>query len=143
MLSKSSKYAIKAVIFLALNSSKENKVMVKDIAKPINVPQAYIAKLLQDLVKNNIVSSVRGPNGGFYLDDRNKEQSIFSIISVIDGEKKLGTCMLSLEKCKERKPCPLHNILSTSRDEILKNLKEKTIEDLSLDVKSGNSFLPL
>ncbi|WNH14273.1 RrF2 family transcriptional regulator [Thalassobellus suaedae] len=143
MLSKSSKYAIKAVTFLALNSSKKKKVMVKDIAEPINVPQAYIAKLLQDLVRFNIVSSVRGPKGGFYLDDKNKEQSVFSIINVIDGEKKLSTCMLSLGSCNETKPCPLHNILSASRDEILKNLKDKTIKELSLDVKSGNSFLPL
>lgn len=117
--------------------------MVKDIAKPINVPQAYIAKLLQDLVKSDIVSSVRGPKGGFYLDEKNREQSVFSIISVINGEKKLSTCMLSLEKCKEDRPCPLHSILSDSRDEILKNLKGKTIKELALDVKSGNSFLPV
>ena len=98
MLSNSSKYAIKAVLFLALNSSKENKVVVKDIAKPINVPQAYIAKLLQDLARENIISSVRGPKGGFYLSDENKNQSVLSIIAIINGEEKLKTCMLSLDK---------------------------------------------
>ena len=71
MLSKSSKYAIKAVLFLAIHSSEENKVIVKDIAKPTNVPQAYIAKLLQELVKAEIVTSVRGPKGGFYLNETN------------------------------------------------------------------------
>ena len=54
MLSKSSKYAIKAVLFLAIHSSEENKVIVKDIAKPTNVPQAYIAKLLQELAKRKL-----------------------------------------------------------------------------------------
>ena len=116
MLSNSSKYAIKAVLFLALNSSEEKKIMVKDISKPINVPQAYIAKLLQVLVKAKIVSSVRGPKGGFYLDETNLTHDVMSIINVIDGEKKMSSCLLSLKKCNEEKPCPLHDILSPSRN---------------------------
>ncbi len=67
MFSNSSKYAIKAVLFLALNSNEDKKIMVKDIANPINVPQAYIAKLLQELSRQNVISSTRGPKGGFYL----------------------------------------------------------------------------
>lgn len=143
MLSNSSKYALKAVLFLALNSTEDNKIMVKDISEPINVPQAYIAKLLQELSRENIVSSTRGPKGGFYMSEENREQSVFNILKIIDGEKRLTSCMLSLEKCNEKKPCPLHNILSSSRTKILTNLKEKTIRELSDDVKSGNSFLPL
>lgn len=143
MLSNSSKYAIKAVLFLALASNKGNKVTVKDISKPINVPQAYVAKLLQQLVRANIISSIRGVRGGFYLSENNLNNTVMSIVSVIDGEEKLNACMLSLEKCDEEKPCPLHNILSSSRNKILKHLKNKTIKELALDVKEGHSFLPL
>jgi Rrf2 family protein len=143
MLSNSSKYTLKAVLFLALHSSKNNKVMVKDIAAPINVPKAYIAKLLQELSKENMVSSTRGPKGGFYLSEANKDQSIFNILKIIDGEERLTSCMLSLEQCNEEKLCPLHNILSASRMKILNHLKEKTVRNLSEDVKEGNSFLPL
>lgn len=143
MLSNSSKYAIKAVLFLALNSSEKNKVMVKDIAAPINVPKAYIAKLLQELAKENIISSVRGAKGGFFLNESNLNRSIMSIIYVIDGDKRVNTCMLSLDACDEDRPCPLHRLLYVSRSDILKHLKRKTIKDLALDVKSGNSFLPL
>ena len=143
MLSNSSKYAIKAVLFLALNSTKENKVMVKDIAKPINVPQAYIAKLLQDLARENIISSERGPKGGFYLDEENKKHTILNIISVINGKEQFKTCMLSLENCDQDKPCPLHSMLSPSRDKILKILKNKTIKDAIIDVELGKTFLPL
>ena len=143
MLSNSSKYAVKAVLFLALNSSEENKVMVKDIAEPINVPQAYIAKLLQELAKEGIISSARGSKGGFYLNESNLNTTLMNIIHVIDGDKRLNTCMLSLEKCNKEKPCPLHKILYPSRSNILSSLKSKTIKELAADVKSGNSFLPL
>lgn len=143
MLSNSSKYAVKAVLFLALHSNENNKIMVKDIAKPINVPQAYIAKLLQELVRENIISSTRGPKGGFYLNKENENQPVISILNIIDGEKRLTSCVLSLEKCDEDKPCPLHAILSPSRNKILNILKGKTIKELALDVKDGNSYLPL
>ena len=66
MFSTSSKYAIKAVLFLALHTNESKKLMVKDIYKSINVPKAYLAKLLQDLSRHNIVSSTRGPKGGFF-----------------------------------------------------------------------------
>ena len=143
MLSNSSKYAIKAVLFLAIHSSKVKKILAKDISKPINVPQAYIAKLLQPLVKENIVSSAKGPNGGFYLDEVNLNKSVMNIIMVIDGEDKWNACMLSLEKCNEEKPCPMHAILSASRNKILNNLKDKTIKDVILSLKTGDSFLPV
>ncbi|MBN4047308.1 Rrf2 family transcriptional regulator [bacterium AH-315-P13] len=143
MLSKSSKYAIKAVLFLALNSKDNKKVMVKDISGPINVPQAYIAKLLQELSRQNIISSTRGSKGGFYLSDDNRKQSIMSIVDVIDGEKNFNSCMLSLKECDNEKPCPLHNIVYPYRSRLLNRLNEKTIGNLSIEIKSGETFLPL
>ena len=143
MISNSSKYAIKAVLYLALHSNEDHKIMVKDIAEPINVPQAYIAKLLQELAKENMISSTRGPKGGFYLNSDNENQPVINILNIIDGENRLTSCMLSLEKCNEEKPCPLHNILSQSRKGILKILNDMTIKELALDVKKGNSYLPL
>jgi Rrf2 family protein len=143
MISNSSKYAIKAVLFLAINSTEEKKIMVKDIANPINVPQAYIAKLLQELAKQKLISSTRGPKGGFYLSDIDKERNILNIVEVIEGEKKLKACILSLESCNEHNPCPVHHLISQSRTTLLKNLKQKTINELALDVKSGKSSLPL
>lgn len=143
MISHSSKYAIKAVLFLAINSSEEKKIMVKDIAEPINVPQAYIAKLLQELAKQKLISSTRGPKGGFFLSDLDKNRSVMDIVAVIEGERNLNACLLSLEKCNKNNPCPIHYLTSNSRNILMKNLKQKTINELALDVKNGKSSLPL
>ncbi len=143
MFSNSSKYAIKAVLYLALNSNEEKKIMVKDIADPINVPQAYTAKLLQELSRQNLISSTRGPKGGFYLTDEDKKQPLNRIIQVIDGENRLTSCLLSLENCDDEKPCPLHKLASPLRNELLDNLENKTICDLAKDVREGKAFLPL
>lgn len=143
MISNSSKYAIKAVLYLAVNSNQQQKIMAKDIFEPINVPQAYIAKLLQLLVKKKLISSTKGPKGGFYLTNENRAQSIMKIINVIDGEQKFNTCMLSLKACDIANPCPLHKSISPAKSILVQNLQNKTINDLALDVKSGNAFLPL
>ncbi len=143
MFSKSSKYAIKAVLFLALNSSEKKKIMVKNISGSINVPQAYIAKLLQELSRKKIISSTRGPKGGFYLSEDDKKQPLQRIIHEIDGEKRLTSCLLSLDACDEEKPCPLHDMAAPLRTKLLDSLAHKTICDLAKDVRDGNSYLPL
>lgn len=143
MLSNSAKYALKAVLYLAVHSSEDHKIMAKDIAKPINVPQAYIAKLLQELSKQQIISSTRGINGGFYITESNLKQPIIQIIYAIDGGYKMNSCLLSLENCNEQVPCPLHHIVDPMRSQLIQSLKTKTIEELAEEIKSGITFLPL
>ena len=143
MFSNSSKYAIKAVLYLALHTGDDTKLMVKDICKPINVPKAYLAKLLQDLSRHKIVSSTRGPKGGFYLSEQNKALVVMDIIDVIDGKKKLESCLLSLKDCNKDKPCPLHQTISSSRSKMIDILKTTSIKDLSENLSSKKAFLPL
>ncbi|WP_412987816.1 RrF2 family transcriptional regulator [Pontimicrobium sp. IMCC45349] len=143
MFSKTSKYAIKAVLFLAVNSSEKKRVMVKEIAEPINVPQAYIAKLLQKLSREGLISSARGPKGGFYLNEFDRKQTIMNIIAAIDDENKFNSCLLSLESCNSEKPCPLHNMASHLRTELIGNLGGKSIQEIANEVKEGRAFLPL
>jgi Rrf2 family transcriptional regulator, iron-sulfur cluster assembly transcription factor len=142
MLSNSSKYAIKAVLFLAVHSNDEKKIMVKDIFESINAPQAYTAKLLQELSKNNIVSSSRGPTGGFYLSKTDGDKSLMDIINIIDGEKRLHSCVLSLEKCNLEKPCPLHELVYPIKTKLVNTLQDKTIKEFSTLIKQGKVFLP-
>ncbi len=142
MLSNSSKYAIKAVLFLALNSKDNKKTMVKDISEPINVPQAYIAKLLQELSKKNIISSSRGPKGGFYLSEADMQNSLMDIINIIDGDNRFQSCELSLEKCNLEKPCPLHDLVYPIKTRFIKVLQDKTIKEFSILIKQGKVFLP-
>jgi Rrf2 family protein len=131
------------VLFLALNSNEDKKIMVKDIAGPINVPQPYIAKLLQELSRQNLISSTRGPKGGFYLSEDDKKQPLKTLIKAIDGEKRLNPCLLSLENCDDEKPCPLHKLAAPLRTKLLESLENKTICDLAIDVKNGTAYFPL
>lgn len=143
MLSNSAKYALKAVLFLAVKSDEDHKILARDIAEPINVPQAYIAKLLQELSKQQIVSSTKGIYGGFYLTSLNLKQPIINVIYAIDGPNWMHSCLLSLDNCDEHFPCPFHHLANPMRSQLVELLKEKTIEDIAMEIKSGMAFLPL
>ena len=143
MLSNSAKYALKAVLYLAVHSDEDHKIMVRDIAEPINVPLSYIAKLLQELSKQQIVSSTKGIYGGFYLTSLNLKQPIINVIYAIDGPNWMHSCLLSLENCDDHVPCPFHHLANPMRSQLVELLKVKAIEDVAKDIKSGLSFLPL
>ncbi|MEX0275116.1 MAG: Rrf2 family transcriptional regulator [Flavobacteriaceae bacterium] len=143
MLSNSSKYALKAVLYLAVHSSIEQKISAKDVGKIINVPQAYISKLLQELSKHGVVASMRGPGGGFYLTEGNKKVALLDIVNIIDGDNKLTSCILSLNKCDMQRPCPLHNLIGDTKIKFVNELQGTTVGDLVQDISLGKAFLPL
>ncbi len=143
MFSNSLKYAIKAVLYLAQHSCEKQKISAKHISESILVPHAYLAKLLQELARHNIISSSKGPKGGFYLNQENRQQPLINLIRAIDGQQKLSTCVLSLKDCDEKRPCPLHNLVAPSKKNLMDSLEHKTLAEISSEIEKGISFFPL
>jgi Rrf2 family iron-sulfur cluster assembly transcriptional regulator len=143
MFSNTTKYGIKAVLYLAVHSTEEHKIMIKDIAAPINVPRHYIAKILQTLSKKHLVSSSKGPKGGFYLSNDNRQVKISDIVNAIDGEERINSCLLSLKECDSDNPCSLHHIAHREKQEIKEKFNNTTFDVLAEHIKSGKSVLPL
>ncbi|WP_308993164.1 Rrf2 family transcriptional regulator [Mariniflexile litorale] len=142
MFSKACEYGIKACIFIAINSYEGKRVSPKEIAEEINSPQAFTAKILQALVRNNIINSVKGAYGGFEV-SKNEIQHIklSQIVKAIDGDSIYIGCGLGLEKCDENHPCPVHDKFKGVRDELKKMLESTSLEELALNIKSGAAFL--
>lgn len=143
MLSNASKYAINAVLFLALNTHEDRKVSVKEIAANIDAPVPFLAKLLQDLARKGVISSSKGPNGGFYLTDENKSQKLLVVIDQVDGMSKLKECVLGLTNCSNEKPCPVHSLLQPLRKNFLNELSSNSITEFAKKVQEGKTFLSM
>lgn len=142
MFSKSCNYAIKACIFIAKFSLENNKVGFVDVAKEIDSPQAFTAKILQTLVKAGIIDSVKGVNGGFYIPMRRISTTfLVQIVEAIDGDSVFSGCGLGLNQCDENHPCPVHDKFKSIRDELAAMLHTTNLEELALGIKSGNTFL--
>lgn len=144
MFSKACEYAIKASIFIAINSSEGNRVNPKEISEAIDSPRAFTAKILQPLVKNDIISSTKGAHGGFEI-EKTKISSIklSQIVNAIDGDKIYNGCGLGLHACSEDHPCPVHDKFKIVRSELKDMLENTDLQRLVLDIKSGVSFLKI
>ena len=143
MLSNSSKYALNAVLYLAVNSTDEKKLLAKEISEATGVPQAYLSKLMQELTRHHLISSVRGPRGGFYLTNKNRGVTLLEIVTTIDGDNRLTSCVLGLHKCDSQNPCPMHHLVGETKTKFVQNLELTTVQDLVADIKEGKSFLSL
>ena len=141
MLSKSSQYAIRAVLYLSLNSNVERKYSPKEIAKAIDIPAPFLAKTLQELTKRDLISSIKGRNGGFYLTEENKNHTLISIVDGIDGLSKFQECILGLTVCSNDNPCSLHHATAPLRKKMIEELTFKTINDLTKELVDGSTHI--
>ncbi|MBU2938936.1 Rrf2 family transcriptional regulator [Lacinutrix sp. C3R15] len=142
MFSKACEYGIRPSIFIAKNSREGRRVSPKEISAEINSPQAFTAKILQALVRNQIINSVKGAYGGFEINkDEIASIKLSQIVEAIDGKKIYSGCGLGLEKCNENHPCPLHDKFKLIRNELKTMLENTNLEELALDIKTGMTFL--
>ncbi len=141
MFSKTCEYAIRALIYIAGISKRGAKVSVKEIAREIDAPEHFIAKILQDLCKNGLLLSLKGPTGGFYLDKNSPQRSLAEVVKLIDGEKLYRGCALGLPVCSENMPCPLHNQFKNVRRDIYNILQNTQIGELQEQLESKLVFL--
>ncbi len=135
MLSNACKYAIRSILYLAIHSDDSKKIGVKKIAEELESPQPFLAKLLQQLSKKNLVSSVKGPSGGFYLSKSNLENSVWNTIECIDGTDKFTKCFMGLSSCGDENPCPVHFTVAPFKQKILHDFKDRTIRDFAEEIK--------
>lgn len=131
MISKSAKYALRAVLYLASKNDDGVYYKVRTIAREIDAPAAFTAKILQELNRNGIVSSLKGPHGGFFIDRTQQKQPIITIVKIIDGEALFTSCGLGLKSCSEDHPCPLHNDYKEIRGKLVKLFESTSIKKLA------------
>jgi Rrf2 family protein len=140
MLSKASKYAISSVLYLANNASSENKLGAKQLAELLKIPAPFLAKTLQELTKKDIISSIKGPHGGFYLSKKNEKNTLFNIIDCLDDVEKFNQCYLGQSECSDEKPCVVHHLYTPFKKDLVRKLKEKTIVEMAKEyAKNDNS----
>ncbi|AWO00364.1 transcriptional regulator [Chitinophaga alhagiae] len=141
MLSNTCKTAIKAVIYLASKFESGENAGIKEIAEYIDASEHTVGKLLQTLVKQRVINSMKGPAGGFYVSKAQIKQPIIHIIEAIDGKQVFKECGLGLSKCSATRPCPIHNEYKEART-LLENLfSSKKIADLCGPVNCGIAYL--
>ena len=141
MFSKACEYGIRAMIYIAQKSKDGERLGIKEISKGIDSPEPFMAKILQDLSRKGLVLSIKGPNGGFYMDRKTHKITLADIVTAIDGNQLFIGCGLGLKACNENKPCPIHDEFKAIRTRLQFMLDSTRIDEFSESLEKGLVFL--
>jgi Rrf2 family transcriptional regulator, iron-sulfur cluster assembly transcription factor len=142
IFSKACEYGIRATIYIALQSIDDKRASLKDISSEIGSPEAYTAKILQMLVKSNVISSVKGSMGGFIVDKvRMNRIMLEDIVTAIDGGFNDKICVLGLKECSQKNPCPVHDKYKHIKSNLKSMLQNTSLYEMSYGLKEGLTCL--
>lgn len=130
--SKTCEYAIRSLIYFADHPEKKSAT-VKDVSKESRIPSSYVAKIFQCLTQSRILNSRRGPAGGYSLAVPVSELNLLKIVHVLDDLSKspFSNCIMGLDKCNDKNPCPLHPVWTKAKEKMLEKLAASTVADVA------------
>ena len=134
IFSRQCEYALQAVVLLALRKGGE-RISIKDLAKGLDIPYHYLAKILQDLSRKGLLESVKGPGGGFSLGMPVRDITLFHIVEAIDGVDLTRKCVMGFAECSGTHPCAVHEKWAVLRDGIYSMLVSKNVAQLATEMK--------
>ena len=121
-------------MYLASRSKGEKMTGITAISKNLNLPAPFLAKILQQLAKHKILSSLKGPHGGFSLLKDPEKISLLDIVRTIDGDDIFNNCIIHSSTCRQvsehNESCALHDEYSVIRKDLMKLFRSSTIYDL-------------
>jgi Rrf2 family protein len=136
ILSRTSQYAIQALIFIA-TQPRGVPVLIRTVAEHLGVPPPYLAKVMQDLGRGKIIHSFRGRQGGVCLREGGEKTDLMQILTLIEGPGLTENCVLGLKICGDETACPVHTQWKPIKTRIVKLLNQQTLGKLAAAVRSG------
>jgi Rrf2 family iron-sulfur cluster assembly transcriptional regulator len=143
MLSNTSRYAIRAVIFLEIYASPQKKIGIREISGELGIPMPFLGKILQTLAKKKVLESTKGPNGGFALKKPAIDISVMEIVEIIDGADSFNQCVIRTSPCSNESPCILHDKIAPFRNGIRSIYLTESIADLASEYRNGNERIKI
>lgn len=141
MFSKSCEYSIRAILYIYKNTLDGNKISIEKISEAIGTPRHFTGKLLQVLAKQKIISSIKGPHGGFYIEPDAPGIKLSRVVEAIDGTEIFKACALGLNACSEEHPCPLHHQYKGIREQIKAMMENQTVQQLGKELGKEKVFV--
>ena len=129
-ISRETEYAVRCVTYLA--RIPKRTAMIDEIAREMEIPRSFLAKILQKLAKASIVVSFRGAKGGFALARKPEEITLYDVFSETEGPAaKERICAVTKERCGKGGLCAIHPVWESARKAMIPVLRSRTVSDLS------------
>ena len=139
IFSRQCEYALQAVLYISALPDKRF-TNINEISERLDIPMPFLGKTLQLLVQSRILTSQKGPKGGFKLAKNPEEIALFHIVDAIDGTDFLTSCVLGFPECSSKSPCPIHSEWGMLRDGVYQMLANRTIADISKEITGSKQL---
>lgn len=136
MLSQTAEHAMRAVLYLAQRAPGE-AVPAEAIAEALDAPRSYLSKTLAALARQGIVSSMRGPTGGFRLAVAPERLTVEEVVRAFDEPRARAACLLGGKPCRDDAPCAAHYRWKAVTEDAREPLRRTTVADLLGTTTSG------
>jgi len=147
MLSNTCKYALRALIYLGKYSEEDSRIGIKKISEDLQLSSPFLGKILQNLVKQKLLVSTKGPNGGFALGKKAGNITLWDIVTKVDGEEFFTNCLITLKPCRTHnasKPLyPIHSQYDKLHRDINAFYKETTLNIINKNIDKFEEFVKL
>jgi len=124
MLSKKTKYGLKALTFLGSQEDKR-PIQIAEIAKNENISQKFLESILLSLRKAGLLGSKKGKGGGYYLIKEPKDILMTDVMRILEGPIAMVPC-----DCPEESTCSVNKLMLQVRDSALEVYRNNTLADL-------------
>ena len=125
------RHALQALAILAVRPGRSEGLV--GIARRFDLPESALAKSFQSLVRAGVLSSQRGPHGGYRLDRLPREVTLAEVIEALGGsDRRRGRCLLEERACPAGGACALHDAAVEADKRMLLALRTLTLADLKL-----------
>ncbi|AZJ31864.1 MULTISPECIES: RrF2 family transcriptional regulator [Tenacibaculum] len=134
MLSKKTKYGIKALTFIA-KQEKGTMVQIATISENENISHKFLESILLTLRKSGILGAKKGKGGGYYLLKPASEIKMTDVIRTLEGPIAMVPCVSlnyyeKCDDCPDEEACSVHKLMIQVRDNTLQVLRNNTLADL-------------
>lgn len=123
-------YAIRAMCRLTAIGGK-HYVQVGDVCAGTDLPAPFVAKVMRELVSAGLLTSSKGRGGGYALAKPATRIRLLDIVEAIDGRDHCNRCVVGLDACNDKQPCPQHEAFKPVRAEITEYLKNTTLDQMA------------
>jgi len=131
MFNKETEYALRGLVYIQLQNLKGRRPGTAEVAKEIEAPPFFTAKILQRLVRAGFLESLKGKGGGFFFDPEKSDLPVVQLVSAIEGDSSFSGCVFGLKRCDKNNPCPLHKKYVPIRESINNLLSGETVQSLA------------
>lgn len=139
MFNKETEYALRGLVYIQQQNLKSRRPGIAEIAKEIEAPPFYTAKILQRMVRLGFVESLKGKGGGFFFDTGKPELPLRDLVGATEGNRTFSGCGFGLKHCSNENPCPLHQQYAPIREAINQLVIKETVQSLALKTLNGES----